>query len=178
MVFWAAAAGADDKTGALATLAPGDRVRVEVKGDRDTLIATIESVTADELVLKSMGAAQPLRLSLGQLDQLEVSRGSRTQWRKGAVIGLIPGAVVGGLAGALIQCDPYASDCNPDATLAAAGGLAGAIILGGATATVGALIGLAFKTDHWVRVHEGKQKVSLNLAPARGGVRAGLTVGF
>ncbi|HRB12842.1 MAG TPA: hypothetical protein PKU70_07500, partial [Vicinamibacteria bacterium] len=53
MVFWAAAAGADDKTGALATLAPGDRVRVEVKGDRDTLIATIESVTADELVLKS-----------------------------------------------------------------------------------------------------------------------------
>ena len=174
----APAVGAEDPTNPLLTLAPGDRVRVEVLGNRETLTATIESVTADELVLKSMGAAQPLRLSLGQLDHLEVARGSRTQWRKGAVIGLIPGAVLGGLAGALIQCDPYASECNPDATLAAAGGLAGAIILGGATATVGALIGLAFKTERWVTVHEGKTQASLTLAPTVGGMRVGLSVSF
>ena len=178
MALFATVAGAEDQASPLSTLAAGDRVRVKVLGNRETLTATIESVTADELVLKSMGAAPLLRLSLGQLDQLDVARGSRTQWRKGAVIGLIPGAVLGGLAGALIQCDPYASECNPDATLAAAGGLAGAIIVGGATATVGGLIGLAFKNDRWVRVHEGKQKVSLILAPARGGVRAGLSVSF
>ena len=171
-------AGADDETSPLSTLAPGDRVRAEVLGNRETLTATIESVTADELILRSTGRGQPLRLSLGQLDRLEVARGSRSQWRKGAVIGLIPGAVLGGLAGALISCDPYASECNPDPTLAAAGGLAGALIVGGATATVGGLIGLAFKTDRWVKVHEGKQKVSLILAPARGGVRAGLSVSF
>lgn len=174
----AAMVGADDTASPLATLAPGDRVKVKVLGNRETLVSTIESVTADQVILSPLGAGQPLRLSLGQLDRLEVARGSRTQWRKGALIGLIPGAVLGGLAGVLAQCDPYASSCDPDATLATAGGLLGAVVVGGATATVGGLIGLAFKTDRWVLVHEGKAKASFILAPTDRGVRVGLSVAF
>lgn len=169
-------AGADDKASPLSTLVPGDRVRVEVLGNRETLTATIESVTADELVLKSMGAAQPLRLSLGQLDQVDVARGSRTQWRKGAVIGLIPGAVLGGLLGVAFACDPDVAGCESGFTLGA--GLVGGVIGGTATATIGALVGLAFRTDRWVTVHQGKAQASLTLAPTAGGVRAGLTVSF
>ncbi len=54
-----AGAGADDQTSPLSTLGPGDRVRVEVVGNRETLTATIESVTADELFLRSVGADNP-----------------------------------------------------------------------------------------------------------------------
>jgi hypothetical protein len=178
MVFLATNAGADDKTAPLSTLAAGDRVNVKVIGSPETLVATIESVTADELVVNPGGAGQPLRLSVGQLGRLDVARGQRSQWRKGAVIGLIPGAVLGGIAGAVATCDPYASTCDPDATLATAGGLFGAVVFGGATATVGALIGLAFKTDKWVRLHDGKAGASVILAPTDGGMRVGLSFSF
>lgn len=176
MALTAAVAGANDKTSPLATLGPGDRVRVEVLGNRETLTATIESVTADELVLRSVGAGQPLRLSLGQLDRVDVARGRRTQWGKGAVIGLIPGAVLGGLLGVAFACDPDIAGCESGFTLGA--GFVGAVIGGTATATVGALVGLAFKTDRWLTVHEGKTRASLTLAPTGGGMRVGLAVSF
>jgi len=178
MVLFAAAAGADDKMSPLSTLATGDRVRVKVVGNRETLTSTIDSVTADELVLSATGAGQPLRLSLGQLDRIDVSRGQRSQWRKGAVIGLIPGAAFGGLVGVALACDPDIAGCDDAAAPALAAGLFGAVVFGAATASVGALIGLAFKTDHWVRVHEGKPKASLILAPTDGGMRVGLSVSF
>jgi hypothetical protein len=173
------AAGADDKTSPLSTLVPGDRVRVETLGDRDTLTATIESVTGDELVLRSAGGARPLRLSLGQLNRLDVARGTRSQWRKGALIGLIPGAVLGGLLGVGLECDAEISGgCVDEEGSVAASGLVGAVIGGAVTATVGALVGLAFKTDRWFTVHEGKARASLTLAPTGGGMRVGLSVSF
>ncbi len=167
------AAGADDKASPLSTLVPGDRVRVEVVGDRRSLAATIESVTADELVLRSVGTSEPLRLSLGQLDNLEVARGRRSQWRKGAIIGFVPGALFFGLIGGVLPCIDRSDPCFEGAWAAT-----GALIGGGLTASAGALVGLAFKTDRWVRVHDGKTKASLTLAPTKEGMRLGFSVSF
>ncbi len=105
-----------------------------------------------------------------------MARGRRTQWRKGAVIGLIPGAVLGGLLGVAFACDPETAGCESGFTLGA--GFVGAVIGGTATATVGALVGLAFKTDRWLTVHKGKTQASLTLTPTEGGMRAGLSVSF
>lgn len=165
-------AGADDTGGSLQTLTSGDRVRVEVVGRGKTLRATIESVTADEIVLRPVGTAEPLRLDLAQLQTLDVARGRRSQWRRGAAIGFLSGALVLGIAGANSRCtvgDPIA--CNI---------LTGFIVLTGGvvTATAGALVGLAFKTDRWERVHERKPRVSLILAPGREATRFGLSVSF
>ncbi|HRB13364.1 MAG TPA: hypothetical protein PKU70_10155, partial [Vicinamibacteria bacterium] len=152
--------------------------KVKVLGSGETLTSTIASVTADQLVLSPAGAGQPLRLSLQQLDRLEVARGQRSQWRKGALIGLIPGAAFGGLVGVALACDPEIAGCDDNAGPAFAAGLFGAVVFGAATASVGALIGLAFKTDRWVTVHEGKAQASLILAPTEGGMRVGLSVSF
>jgi len=173
MALLATLAGADDQTSPLSVLAPGDVVRVEVVGNRKTLKSTIESVTADEITLRPEGVAEPLRLSLQQLDRLEVARGRRSQWREGAVIGFVPGALFFGLVGGVLPCIDSSGDCF-DGGWAATGALIG----GGLTASVGALVGLAFKTDRWVRVHDGKAKASLTLAPVEGGMRAGLSVTF
>jgi len=172
------AAGADDKTSPLSTLAPGDRVRVETFGNGETLTATIESVSADQLVLSPVGAGQPLRLSLGQLERLDVARGQQSQWRKGAVIGLIPGAALGGLLGVAMACDSEIAGCDNQPGFALGAGFFGAVIGGTATAAVGALVGLAFKTDRWVRVPDGKTRASLTLTPTEGGMRVGLSVSF
>ena len=166
-------ARADDKTSPLSTLVPGDLVRVEVAGNRQTLKSTIESVTADELVLRPAGAGAPLRLSLQQLDRLEVARGRRSQWRRGAIIGFVPGALFFGLLGGVAPCIDRSDPCF-DGEWATTGALIG----GGLTASVGALVGLAFKTDRWVRVHDGKTRASLTLAPTEGGMRVGLSVSF
>ena len=172
------ASGADDRKSPLATLVPGDPVRVEVAGHRRTLAATVESVTADELVLRAVGTVEPLRFSLGQLDRLEVARGSRSQWRKGAVIGFVPGAVLGGLLGVGIACDAEISGGCVDGSFVAGAGLVSAAVVGTTTADVGALAGLAFKSDRWVRLHDGKTRASLTLAPTEGGMRVGLSVSF
>jgi hypothetical protein len=155
------------------TLTPGDRVKVEIAGNRKSLRATIESVTGDDLVLRPEGGADAMRLNLSQLQTLDVARGRRSQWRKGAVIGFIPGALLFGLAGGVLPCIDTYSDCF-------AGGWAvtGALIGGGLTASVGALVGLAFKTDRWERVPTGRAKVSLILAPEKGGAQFGLAVSF
>jgi len=166
-------AEADQTSGPLSTLTSGDRVRLQLAGTDGSLRATIESATADELVLRPQGAAEPLRLGLAQLQSLEVARGRSSHWLKGAAIGFMPGALLGGLVGARSTCYPDDNECF-NGGLAVVGALTGGIV----TASVGALIGLAFRTDRWVRVHERKPKVALVLAPAKGQVRGGLSVGF
>jgi hypothetical protein len=172
MVLAAPVIVADETSGPLSALASGDRVRLRFAGNGKSLRATIESVTADELFLRPLGVAQPLRLSLAQLQSLEVARGRRSQWRKGALIGFVPGALFLGYVAGALCIDCVDKDFQPGDALV--GGLIGGV----ATGSVGALVGLAFKTDRWVRVHERKPKVSLTLAPAKGQVRVGLSVSF
>ena len=169
IVLAAPAAVADETSGPLSTLASGDRVRVQIAGSGKSLRASIESVTAGELLLRPVGGAQPLRLDLAQLQSVDVARGQGSRWRKGAVIGFVPGTLLFGLLGGVLGCMDV-PDCSFHAGYAVGTGLVG----GAATASVGALVGLAFKTDRWVRVHERKPKVALMLAP----MRVGLSLNF
>lgn len=164
---------AGETSGPLSTLSSGDRVRLKLADNGKSLRATVESVTADELVLQQPGVSEPLRLSLPQLRSLEVARGRSSHWLKGAVIGSIPGAIIAGFAGARSTC--YYDDDTCFNGWAAVGG---ALVGGIATASVGALIGLAVRTDRWVKVHERKPKVALILVPTRREMRAGLSISF
>jgi hypothetical protein len=168
----AAVAGADDTQAPLSALAPGDVVRVEIAGDRKSLRATVESVTAAEIVLRQ-GSAEPLRIDVSQLQSLDVARGRRSEWRKGAVIGFVPGFLVTGLILGVVACVDV-----PDCSFRPGHALVGGVFGGIPTGAVGALIGLAFRTDRWVRVHERKPRVSLLLAPVPQGTRFGLSVSF
>ncbi|MEO8502114.1 MAG: DUF6232 family protein [Vicinamibacteria bacterium] len=169
----ASVAVADDTNASLSTLTPGDQVRLRPAGSGKTLRAAVESVTADELIVRPQGVAEPLHLSLTQLHSLEVVRGQSSEWRKGAVIGFVPGALVFGLVGGVVACDIGDDHCFSFGS-AAAGVLIGGVVTG----SIGALVGLAFKTDRWVKVDGRKPQVSLMLSPARGQVRVGLSVTF
>ena len=101
----ASAVGADDSNFALSDLHSGDRVKVRREGEGKTLVGAIEKVTGDELVVRVPGVAAPFRLSLSQLQSLEVARGTRSQWRRGAVIGFVPGALVVGWTSGVLACE-------------------------------------------------------------------------
>jgi hypothetical protein len=113
------------------------------------------------------------------LGKLQVARGQRSQWRKGTILGFVPGAALGGLFGVAIACDKEITGGCVDGSFIAGAGLVSAAVVGTTTAAAGALVGLAFKTDRWVRVTDGKARASLTLAPTEGGgMRVGLSVSF
>ena len=168
----APAAATEEKSVPLSTLVSGDQVRLRLADSRKTIRATIESVTDDEMVVRPPNAVEPLRFSPMQLQSLEVRRGRHSHWRKGALIGLVPGAVLMGAAfGTGIDC--Y-RDCTFDPKVGVIAGAFGGILTGSA----GALVGLAFKSDRWVRVEERKPRVDLILAPTKGQMRFGVSVSF
>ncbi len=80
--------------------------------------------------------------------------------------------MLGGVAGYLVTCDDYNASCNGGAALV------GGLVVGAATAGLGALVGLAFKTDRWVKVRVHEPHVALAFASAHGGFRAGVTVRY
>jgi hypothetical protein len=156
----------------LADLSRGDRVRLRLSSGGGKVRGTIDAAGPEEIVVRPKDPAQvPLRLSPPQMEMLEVVRGRRSRWLGGAIIGFVPGAFLGAAAAVgLSECDP---DC--DHTDRALGW---GLVTGAVTGTVGALVGLAIKTDRWVSVERPRPKVVLSLAPARGGFRAGLAVSF
>ena len=165
-------AAADDSV-TLADLSRGDRVRLRLSSGGKTVHGTVDAAVPDEVVVRPKNPAQPLlRLSPQQMEKLEVVRGRRSRWREGAVIGFVPGAVFMGLA--VVALDDCYRDCG-DKT----GEVLGYGLVGGAiTGSLGALIGLAVKTDRWAPVATGRPKVALNLAPTKGGFRANLSLRF
>jgi len=159
-------------------LARGERVRLWLAGSsthvgsRKKISGTVESVSPEALVVRPFEAsASPVTLSRTQIDMLEVARGTRRRWPEGAAIGFVPGAVFGVAAGYALSCDDYNASCN-----GAAGAVVG-LVLGAGTACLGALVGLAFKTDRWVSVPT-RPKVALQLAPVKGGLRAAVIVRY
>jgi hypothetical protein len=135
----------------------GSRVRIlsPVLGDKRQTV-TVVSSTSDALVFRQNAGVAPQTLSSGAITRMEVSTGSRAHKAKGALIGLVAGATVGGILGYATWQRPTCSDpqgfgCialdfgrSGDAAFAgAAGGILGTI--------VGALIG-THQTDTWVPV--------------------------
>ena len=166
------AAFAEELGQGLPTLVRGDRVRVRLGGKTKT--GTIEALTTEGLLLRSSRHAETTLMPLESIQKLEVARGQRSHWEEGALIGFVPGALLlGGLAGQLACMDAQWEPCN--GTGAA---VEGALIGGAATAGVGALVGLAIKTDRWVVVEQRKPQLGLTVMPSRGGFGAGVSLRF
>jgi hypothetical protein len=173
----AASLAAEDKTAAPAFV-QGERVQVWLAGDLKTghlekISGTLESVSPEAIVVRPRGApATPITLKLSKIERAEVVRGKRSHWPEGAGIGFVTGAVLGGIAGYALSCDDYNASCNGGTALA------GGLVVGVATGGLGALVGLAFKTDRWVKVPLPKAKVALTLLPTPSGFRGSLSVRF
>jgi hypothetical protein len=155
----------------LADLSPGDRVRARLASGHETIFGVIDAAGPNEVVVRTKDKAQaPLHLSLAQVARLEVARGRRSHWVAGAAIGFLPGAFLGVAAAANAECDP---DCDHTGEAIAFGCLGGIV-----TGAAGALVGLAVRTDRWAIVEERRPKVALALGPARGGLRASVSLRF
>ncbi len=169
----APAIAATDESVALADLARGDRVRLRLSSGGKTVHGTVDAALPDEIIVRPKDLEKPLlRLSPRQLQTLEVVSGQRSRWREGAVIGFVPGAMFMGFM--VLALDDCYSDCDSNLGPVLGYGLVGGAITGG----VGALLGLAVKTDRWAPVAMGRPRVALELAPTRGGFRAHLTLRF
>jgi hypothetical protein len=168
----AAAAGEDALT--LADLARGERVKARLRAGGKTVKGTVESALADEIVVRPLEPGKPLmRLSPAQMEDLDVARGKRSRWREGALIGFVPGAVLMGVA--VVGLDECYKDCDTFGPVVGYGLAGGAI-----TGAVGALIGLAVKTDRWtgVTTTTTRPRVALTLSPMPDGFRGALSLRF
>jgi hypothetical protein len=136
----------------------GSRVRIlsPVLGDERQTV-TVVSSTSDALVYRQNSQVAPQTLNNGAITRMEISTGTRAHKAKGALIGLLAGAAVGGIIGYATWQRPTCKDPNslfgciaidfgPGGDAAFAGGLGG--ILG---TIAGALIGI-HQTDTWVPV--------------------------
>jgi hypothetical protein len=138
-----------------------------------TVHGTVDSAGSEEIIVRPNDLEKPLlRLSPQQFQTLDVVRGRRSRWREGAAIGFVPGAMFMGFM--VLALDDCYSDCDSNLGPVLGYGLVGGAITGG----LGALIGLAVKTDRWAPVTTGRPRVALDLAPTKGGFRADLSLRF
>lgn len=104
-------------------------------------------VHGDSLLLQIPSRQTEVRLPLTAVRRLEVSHGQDTRWKAGSTIGLLAGAVAGGVIGNARRPDGGASFGFTPVEAYVAGGM----ILGAAAGFVaGAITGSWFKTDHWL----------------------------
>ncbi len=162
----------------------GQRVRVSYcealavysgnrRTDCQTTEGTVVVMTNDSIVLAAgaQGAHRAIRRDL--MTQLDVPQGRSSHPWRGAVVGAV---TLGSLtyASVVAICDPRGSP--PVCSITDAGlvgvSLAGAAVGGG----LGAIVGLAFKTDRWEEVPLDQLRVSF--APKRDGFAFGLSLRF
>ncbi len=144
----------------------GDRIRYGVDVGNTKKAVVIEAGADWLRVQDEKGDGAAHRIEKAQLRSLKVLRGQRRRVLEGAAIGFVPGAVFG-WAAVRALCDA-GSDCNEPA---------GALILGGLSAALGAAVGALVKTDRWEDAP--LSRVRFGLAPMRGGgVRAAISVSF
>ncbi len=166
------ALGAPLRTAAQQTPQPGQRVRISLADD-DRVTGTLVRLPSDSLVLETADATRAYPRSA--ITQLELSRGSRSHWKTGAVVGAVTGAVAtflvlnSGSPSSTNICD---SEHNQDAIgkgpCLALAGLAGG--LGGAL--LGGVVGSLLHGEAWAPASlEGVRVTSL-----RWGSRSGVAV--
>lgn len=128
-------------------IVPGTRVRVTAPDVASGKIAgtIIITVKADTLELKVKGKIRPLVIPLGSITRLEVSRGRKSAAGWGAAIGFGIGAGWIAVLAATLPHEP--------AEASSAGEVArGIAVSGGIGAGLGALVGLAIRSDSWEEV--------------------------
>ena len=169
-VLAAAVAAAD--TPASGVVVPGEKVRVTTRNSQDDKTGVVMEADARSLTVSLGSGKPPVRIPLASVKKLEVARGRRTAAKEGAIAGGLVGLVLGVLAVHTVSyalCE-NATDC--DASPQGYGIGAGAFAAGGAG--LGALVGLAIKTDRWERVPVDRVGVAIGPVPAGAGVQVSL----
>lgn len=117
--------------------------------------------------------SRPRRLDLSRLERLQVFRGPQRRAHRSFLTGFVPGFLVGAALGSM-ACFDAETPCDSGGS-ALAGGVLGGMALGFV-----ALLSPAVGTGPWQPPHRpGKAlRWKPSLAPARGGVGAGLTLRF
>lgn len=151
----------------------GQRVRITLADD-GRLAGGLAGLSSDELVLQ-MGVTTRT-LARSSIARLEVSRGTRSRWKAGALVGAAVGAVGtfavlnSGSSTSTNMCD---SEHNQDAagmgTCLAVAGVGGG--LGGGL--LGGLVGSLLHTERWEEV--GMEGLRLTLLPVGSGGQVGLS---
>jgi hypothetical protein len=168
--------------GASVTVAPGSRIRVATPAT-GRIVGTLLSATSDSLHLEVVNGSS-IAFPVASVSQLELSAGVRRNGWKGAGIGLLAGAGVGGVIGLATyrrtECDEpvlelfvcsFIDQTSRNVTVVADAALAGTV-----GAVVGALIGHVGR-ESWVRVPLARDGVRVGLATTTVGSRRGIGIG-
>jgi hypothetical protein len=118
------------------SLEPGTRVRVTAGDYERPVIGAVSPASAADTLRLTQGAAIPV----STIERLEISRGRKSRWVMGGVIG----AAVGG--GILAYSGSQTNEAFMSGPAAVLGGVAGGLL----GFTAGALIGRSIRTERWV----------------------------
>ena len=122
-------------------LESGSRVRVHLFQPRSKVVGNVVRVTPDTLVIVSEEDPHPeIALSTTNIRRLEVSRGQRSRTGRGALVGLLAGAV-GGYVALLALCEDSCVGAVALYALIPGGALVGA--------GIGAGVGSLIRTERW-----------------------------
>lgn len=151
--------------------AVGERIRVRTVSERPGKVTgVLETREPDYLVVQAEDAT-PTTIAWADISRLEVSRGTKSNVGKGALIGAGVGAGMG-VSTVILFCtgeSPLAEDCG-------AGEVVGTVaFLIGIGTGVGALIGAAARTEKWVEVPPNRWQIEVAPDP-NGGVAVGVNL--
>jgi hypothetical protein len=156
-------------------IAVGDKVRIsapEISPYR--LVGILTETSEDTYVLSVEGRTEPMRLPLGSMQRVEVSRGkksmSRTLGQVGALAGIATGAVLGYRENEDVDCTGN-EDCRAYKRMTV---FWGAMLSGAAGGILGRLVGLAIRLDRWEEVPLDELRIEPTLAAGGFGMSVSL----
>jgi hypothetical protein len=152
-----------------AAVEPGTRIQVwadcptpRTREACTQYVGSLAALSADSLVMILAADSVPHTIGLNEIVRLKANRGQGSAWKRGALFGMLGGALIGGVIGYVSY--PEDAPCwwdNPEpcpALTAFAGAAFGA--LGGAL--IGGLIGSQAKTERWEEVPVSRLQVSVS----------------
>lgn len=144
-------------------------------------VARVLGYRADTLMLRPDGTQDSVAVPFAQVTRLDVSRGRKTNVRKGLLIGLLGGATLGAVSAYAAyeedSCEANQFICIGDMFSRSEETLMGGAVVGLLGAAVGGVVGAIWRTERWERAPLGSSAGRVGLAPARGGGLA-LAVSF
>ena len=144
-------------------------------------VARVLGYRADTLVLRPEGTQDSVAVPFAQVTRLDVSRGRKTNVRKGLLFGLVGGATLGAVSAYAAyekdSCEANQFICIGNMFSRSEETLMGGAVLGLLGAAVGGVVGAVWRTERWERAPLGSSVGRVGLAPVRGGGLA-LAVSF
>jgi len=131
----------------------------------DQEIVRILSAGSDTVVFRSERNPVTRSLALNEISAVEVSLGEQRRTRRGAVIGLLSGAAIGGIAG-YATYEPCTGYCFLEPASAGSNAAWSGLAGGTMGLLVGTTIGWLSKSEKWQRV---QLNTRIGVAPSRGG---------